>query len=402
MYNSQFHISSLIAGHVRGELTAARQRELQEWIELSEANRQLFLALTNEETLQSKLSNYSKGNTASVWNKTMLLVNAQAPAPKRLKIWPRIAVAAAAVTAIVLSIWIYTSRHPDTSRYPELVSGSQDIPPGKNTAILNFNGRTVQLSEAKTGVKFDDDKLTYSDGSALSPKGEAFPDGERMVTATTPRGGTYEFVLQDGTRVWLNADSKLEFYSSYKNKSQRIVKLEGEAYFEVAKIYSRGAGDRTDRVPFIVESAGQQVEVLGTHFNVSAYADDPEAATTLLEGSVQVTPTGKSGQNALVLKPGQQARLAGKRLKVVEVDTELATAWKNGEFIFNDETLGSIMKKVERWYDVQVEYKDINISKKQFAGTITRFAEVSDLLKMLSLTGDVHFKIEGRRIVVTK
>jgi transmembrane sensor len=304
---------------------------------------------------------------------------------KPVKLWPRIIGVAAAVAAIVFGVWFfYSSQYLVFSSQNLSVQSANDIAPGKNIATLTLaNGKTINLSDVKTGVVVGED-LKYNDGSEIA----SIPRNDSKVqtlTAATPRGGTYQITLSDGTKVWLNADSKLEFPSKFAKKEQRIVRLSGEGYFEVSK-------DKAH--PFIVESRGQNVKVLGTHFNINSYTDEGSVKTTLLEGAVNV--------NGRILKPNEKAINTNGKITIQPADIECDIAWKNGEFVFNDEPLEDIMKKVARWYDVEVEYKDPKIGKKQFAGTITRFGNVSDLLKMLSLTEDVHFKVEGRSIVVTK
>lgn len=316
--------------------------------------------------------------------------NVLSPKTKKIQLWHRMAGAAAAILVVTFGTWLYLSYRTALDK-SDLVTAGADIAPGKNIATLTLaNGKTITLSDAKHGVIIDGSKLTYNDGTPLAAsypgKEGSTEQGEGDIqTITTPRGGTYQIILSDGTKVWLNAASSLSYTPGLNKKGERKVKLEGEGYFEVSK---------DKKHPFIVESRKQNVEVLGTHFNISTYADDGTVKTTLLEGSVKV--------NEAVLSPNQQSLLTGNKIKVIEVDAENEIAWKNGEFIFNDEPLGSIMKKVARWYNVEVEYEDPDIHKKQFAGTITRFGNVAHLLKKLSLTEDVHFKIEGRRIIVTK
>jgi ferric-dicitrate binding protein FerR (iron transport regulator) len=245
-------------------------------------------------------------------------------------------------------------------------------------------------------------------------------EGEsRSLEVITPKGGTYSIILQDGTKVWLNADSKLEFLSNYRNKLQRIVKLTGEAYFEVAKILSPTGRDgrRPERVPFLVESNGQRVEVLGTHFNISAYKGET-IKTTLLEGSVRVAslaPLGRGaagGEGSVTLRPNQQSTVhlspLGRdgearegNITVKQVDATEAITWKNGKFSFEREEMLSIMRKVARWYNVDVVFQE-PLQQVKLTGSISRFENVSKLLDMLENTKEVHFKVEGRTVYVTK
>jgi len=316
------------------------------------------------------------------------------PAPNWIR---RIAVAAAAVAAIVFGVWFFNSERGVLKQVQDDVAYKNDIAPGKNGATITLaNGKVIQLSDAKSGVVVGNGRITYSsslragevskqshDEIASIPR----DDGRaQALIAATARGQTYQFTLSDGTKVWLNADSKLEFPSNFVNNKTRNVKLSGEAYFEVAK-------DKAH--PFIVATDKQEVEVLGTHFNINAYKDESNIRTTLLEGSVRV--------NEVILKPNQQSVLSGSnRIAVKEVDTEDVMAWKSGLFVFENEQLESIMRKIGRWYNVTVAYDDPEIASQTFTGTVTRFGKISIVLKRLEVTGNVKFKLEGNKIFVSK
>ncbi|MDR6784323.1 transmembrane sensor [Pedobacter africanus] len=320
----------------------------------------------------------------------MWSVIGQQTAPKKSRLWTKLSVAiAAAVAAIVLGIWFYNAPHPEGSEATRaLLNYANDIAPGKNTATLTLaNGKTITLSDAKNGVAVDGSKLVYNDGTAVTAASPKI-DSTIMLTAATPRGGTYQIILPDGSKVWLNAASSLKFPSIFNKGTSRKVRLTGEAYFEIAKDKTR---------PFIVATDKQEVEVLGTHFNVNSYADEPIAKTTLLEGSVKIS----AFNAAEILKPGEQASLKGNRINVENVDTEAAIAWKNGNFVFDDEDLESIMRKIARWYDMEVYYQD-KPQKPSSLGILSRSKNLSALLKILESSGEVHFKVEGRRIIVMK
>lgn len=318
------------------------------------------------------------------------------------RLWPRVA---AAVAAITLGVWFY---QPVLNWFQDHPGGSaatrdlytNDIAPGKNTATLTLaNGKVINLSDTKTGVIIDASKLTYNDGTNVNTTSTSPPVGlpslaggelqaadnnVQMLTASTPRGGMYQVVLPDGSKLWLNADSKISFPSQFIGDERKILLLYGEVYFEVAK---------NKQKPFFVETKGQEVEVLGTHFNINAYPDESGIKTTLLEGSVRV--------NAITLKPNQQAITINKQITIKKVNAAAIIDWKNGEFLFNDEPLESIMRRVARWYNVEVIYRSIN-PKETFGGSISRFENVSKVLENLELTGGIHFKIEGRKIIVSK
>jgi ferric-dicitrate binding protein FerR (iron transport regulator) len=189
--------------------------------------------------------------------------------------------------------------------------------------------------------------------------------------------------------VWLNAASTLKYPVAFTG-NERLVELTGEAYFEVT---------HNKAMPFKVKTGQQQVEVLGTHFNINAYTDEKITATTLLEGSVKVTTTSRNQK--MIIKPGEQSTVNGDTMNVQEVDTDEAVAWKNGYFLFNDENLAGIMKKVSRWYNVEVEYKDISLQSLIFSGTVSKYQNVSQVIKTLELTNAVHFKVLDNRIIVS-
>lgn len=304
---------------------------------------------------------------------------------KKVSLLPKLTAIAATVALIISGIWFYTY-NPIVKSKSDIINQNH-IKPGKNTATITLpDGSRMQLSESKTGVVIDANQIKYIDGTLF----ETGKDGERtgsqlsgLTTISTPRGGTYQVALPDGTKVFLNADSKLEFANQNFNKNRRV-KLTGEAYFIVVHQSKR---------PFRVESAGQTVEDIGTAFNINAYPDERITRTTLVEGSASV--------NDVVLKPNQQSTLQDGSLRVEEVDTELAVAWKNNQFIFEKEDIRYIMRMIARWYNVEIVYHG-ELPSTTFSGGVSRFANVSEVLRPLESTGEVKFKIDGRKIIVSK
>jgi len=314
-------------------------------------------------------------------------------ASRMIRLWPRIAVAAA--MAIVIfggGLFLYQQ---DKKSNPDALAYQGDVEPGKIGATLTLaNGRKILLSDAKSGELAKEAGVMISktaDGQiSYEIIGQDNQEAAKINTLSTANGETYVVVLPDRSKVWLNAASSLKYPSSFTAASQRRVELAGEAYFEIAK-------DRAH--PFIVKTAGQEVEVLGTHFNINSYGNEPVVKTTLLEGSVKVT---SSAGGDVVLKPDQQAINTGKGITVLPVTGDDAIAWKNGLFVFEDESLESIMRKVERWYDVEVEYVAGVNQKELYFGSVSRYDKVSKVLDALKSTGGLHFEIQGRRILVKK
>lgn len=375
----------LIDKYLSGRATAEEKATLESWYLMRAENIKDALPEPDYTRLEGELWPVIEAQTL--------------PEQKQQRLWPRIIVAAAAVAAIVVGVWFYSlNRHAGTPSPTELISASQDIAPGKNGATITLaNGKVIQLSDSKSGVVIGGE-VKYSDGSdvryssgAQSPTPVELqgPQGKAQhLIAGTARGQTYQFTLPDGTKVWLNADSKLEFPSHFGNLKMRTVKLSGEAYFEVAKDKSH---------PFIVKTDRQEVEVLGTHFNINSYNDEGSVRTTLLEGSVRVA--GYDGET-VVLKPDQQSVVSrAKQIDVSSVDVGDVVAWKNGKFVFVRENVRSIMNKIARWYDVEIAYEG-DVRGKALGGSVSRFKNVSEVLEMLSATRAVQFKIEGRKVIV--
>jgi len=267
-----------------------------------------------------------------------------------------------------------------------------DVSPGDNRAILTLDdGSQINLDDAQNGVlasenntdirKTGSGQLEYSTDNELIQT-------VKYNTLSTPMGGQYQLSLPDGSKVWLNSGSSIRFPTAFIGK-ERVIELKGEAYFDIKE---------NRKMPFIVRTnMSMDIKVLGTQFNVMAYDDEKSINTTLVEGSVQILK--ESG--TAFLEPGQAAILnkgTGK-IKVAEADIDEAVAWKNGYFIFSNENIESIMRKVSRWYNIDVDYQG-NLSNKDFVGTISRDKNISELLKMLELTGAIHFKVDGRRVTV--
>jgi transmembrane sensor len=275
-----------------------------------------------------------------------------------------------------------------------------DVAPGGNKAILTLaDGSSIVLDSASNGtlgqqgnikiIKLDNGLLAYSvNGKQLTENDEAFYN-----TISTPRGGQYQITLADGTMVWLNAASSIRFPVLFTG-TQRKVEITGEVYFEVAK---------NKTMPFKVKATSSEIEVLGTHFNVNAYEDEATTKTTLLEGSIKVSTTSfvSNTQTIKFLQPGQQASSSndGKINILSNADLEETMAWKNGRFQFKSADLKLMLRQIARWYDVDVEYRG-NVDL-HFTGQLTRNENVSKVFEKLALTNEVHFKIEGRRIIVS-
>ena len=303
--------------------------------------------------------------------------------------------AAAAITILVLSSALYFisfDKSEPTLVLTEPARFKNDVLPGDNRAVLTLDdGSQINLDEAQDGLLAKDNNIAIKKtgkGQLEYSAGESLATKVTYNTLSTPMGGQYQLVLPDGSKVWLNSGSSIRYPTAFTGL-ERVVELQGEAYFEIAK---------NKKMPFIVKTDNSMdIKVLGTQFNVMAYENEKNINTTLIEGSVEVLE--RSGKT--LLEPGQAAILnkGSGKVKVSKVDVEEAIAWKNGYFVFPNENIESIMRKVSRWYNIEVVYQG-NLSNKDFVGTISRDKKISEILKMLELTGAVHFRIDGRRVTV--
>jgi len=333
--------------------------------------------------------------TEAIYNS---LMEGRTPA-KVKRMWYAAVAAACLLMALGTGLFYYNQQNTEIPKNDVIVNKIHDAAPAQNTATLMLaNGKKISLADAPTGLiaeqanvsifKTADGKLVYKAKSSTAITNEPVSESSGLNTITTARGQQYQVELSDGSKIWLNAASSFTFSATFASLKQRKVELNGEAYFEVAK-------DKAH--PFIVKTDKQEVEVLGTHFNVNSYSDENRTKTTLLEGSVKVSD--KKEQK--ILHPGQESVVTKNALSVRNVNTQEAVAWKNGDFIFDNEDFGSILRQVARWYNVEIidngNHEDLHLS-----GTVSRSKNISAVLKALEVTGKVKFKVDGNRVIVTK
>lgn len=317
--------------------------------------------------------------------------------------WRLYSTAAAFALLIATGGFIFfNNRQPEVSRHTEVVK-HQDLPPGGNKAVLTLaNGKKIALNTVQKGivmvqgnahiVKLNNGQLAYNKASSSSnPQNEVVYN-----TISTPRGGQYEVVLSDGTKVWLNAQSSIRFPSAFSGDARKV-EITGEAYFEVASLPISPDEGGQSAIPFIVKVDGMTVKVLGTHFNIMAYKNEPLSKVTLLEGAVRV----KKGRQNIILEPGQQAQLnrQGRLHKNDNVDLHGAIAWKNNQFWFNNDDIQTVMRKISRWYDIDVVIEG-NIPQ-HFVGTIPRDVNVSKIFHVLQATSHIDYTIKGNKMIVS-
>lgn len=311
--------------------------------------------------------------------------------------WLRVAAALFILFTIGLSVYIWKGK---IARPESITKRTEKIVPGGNKAYLTLaNGSRISLNDIGIGklasesgiqiTKQADGEIVY----AVQEQVEGNQESEAIAynTIETPNGGHYTVILPDGTKVWLNAASALKYPTTFANTTNREVELSGEAYFEVAHDASK---------PFRVATPANQqhsrphvVEVLGTHFNINAYADEPSIITTLLQGSVMV--------NQQLLKPGYQSVFKHNKIAIEPADVEAAVGWKNGNFVFTGQDAATMLRMLGRWYDVEIDGYEL-LNDMHFGGIVSRSRNLSEVINMLQKTGDLKFKVEGRRIIMMK
>ena len=318
--------------------------------------------------------------------------------PPIVRWWIRFSIAASVLISLGLGLFYYIGGEPEDAN--SLITNNNDIPPGRKRALLTLaDGEVVDLDDVQGGViakqrglrieKQASGTLVYEQTDQIKGANEI-----GFNTVTTPRGGQYKVTLPDGTKVWLNAASSLTYPVDFQ-QAERVVELEGEAYFEVAKDHKR---------PFIVNSGKQSIRVLGTAFNVFAYADESSVVTTLVEGAVSLhykgdNPTGKIAAGGQRLKPGEQAVWSLRGVSISNVSTAEYTAWKDGIISFQDKEFNTIIRQIERWYDVTFEPQEVTVNEK-LSGMVFSDVQLSELLKALEVHTAIQFEIKGRRVIM--
>lgn len=383
------HIASLIHKLKDKEsLTAEEQQQLLHWRQADEVNERMYHTLHDREAMVKEIQQLQRYDTAAGWKelagRLQLQQTAQVSKVYRMR---RFLSAAAVLLLITGGAWLLLRPHTAVPPAGRSSAYHNDVAPGSSKATLTLaDGSTIALDNAHSGQLAQQGKVSITQHNGQLAYQPAGKEAALLYnTMTTPRGGQFQLVLPDGSKVWMNAASAIRFPAAFNGK-ERLVELTGEAYFEIAPLAAK---------PFIVKVNDTRVTVLGTQFNVMAYTEEAASRTTLVEGLVKV----EKGQQQLLVKPGQQA-LAGRELVLDEqADVEEALAWKNGRFQFGEQTsITSLMRQVANWYDVDVVYHGTVTN--HIGGSVPRTATLAHLLKVLEATGVVHFTLQGRKVDV--
>ncbi|WP_421940093.1 FecR family protein [Pedobacter sp.] len=304
-----------------------------------------------------------------------------------VKLWPYIAIASCLLLTIGLYFYLNLGYKPDAD-----LTQFADVEPGKNAATLTLDdGRKIFLTDSRNGELAQEGniKISKKDGQLIYQIVSSGKQQNKFNTLSTVNGETYAVILPDKSKVWLNAASSLKYPASFATLKNRTVELTGEAYFEIAKDAQH---------PFVVKTQKQLVKVLGTHFNINSYTDEQSITTTLLEGSVQLN----TGKTTRILKVGEQAVNENDQISISKANIDSITDWVNGDFYLDDMNFKVAMRKIARWYNLEVIY-DQSISQDiETGGAISRKNKLSTVLHLIEKSGQVHFKLAGKKLYVTK
>ena len=396
-----FEIADLIGKSLQKELTREESEQLKAWIAESEEHRELWTRLTDPVYLESHLHNWNEGDKDLYWEHLVREVS-ERRSKRRVMVRKTMRYAAVLLPLIIIAgtAWYVLGHRTGNSviESTDPLAGVHIMPQGKVAQLVLGNGTIVNLNDSlNEAITEKDGTKVHNGSSALSYISGSLQSSGRAIynTLITPRGGEYQVILSDGTKVWLNAASTLRYPTQFTGESRKVF-LSGEAYFEVVK---------NSKHPFVVHAGATDITVLGTKFNVSAYPDEVFQKTTLAEGSVQINETGQGSVNnkGVLLKPGFEAviNMGTNNININKANVEAALAWKNGMFIFDSESLGSIMRELARWYDVKVKYDEGVDTSFHFTGRIKRYKNITGILYLVEMTKKVTFSVEGNEVEVS-
>lgn len=381
-----FEFAKELLRYTRGEFSKEEEKGIEQVLLEVKGMNTLVEELKDKDRIEYEMHIIAKFNTEKALSK---LKNRKQVKRRGILSW----IAAASVVVIAgVSAWILLSQEPDVDN----LSVTEKFEPGKAIVTLEMaSGLKYRLDTLSSVVRNNRVNVAFdnNDGVLKIKEQDSLADGATKEigynTVNVPYGGTYTVELCDGTKVYLNSGTTLEFPSRFDGKVRSVI-LKGEAYFDVARNVSK---------PFVVEVDEMKVKVLGTSFNVKSYVDEPGVYTTLVEGSVAIL---RDGQPKKKIKPGEQAyyNKGVGTLSIAEVDVKEFTSWKDGVFYFKDIALEEILRIVSRWYDLEVFYMNQGAKSVIYSGKLPMYSSVEDVLRKFEISGDVRFELKGRTLTV--
>lgn len=385
MINQHFYIARLIARYLSDEIGEEEQAELTRWRDESPENERLFQEICKEENIKQNMQKRQTFHAEDGWEGVQRKIQRHRFRHRILNMCKYAAIFIFPVAIATVAIYKSGNEPQPLSQVEE-----QIVPGGKKAVLILDNGEAIDLkSTSGVELKEKDGTVIQVDSTVLNYQQAPARTSEKLAynKVNVPRGGEYQLMLSDGSKVQLNSMSSIRFPVQFAQDC-RLVELEGEAYFEVSKTGQ----------PFIVQTKGMKIEVLGTTFNISAYANE-EYQTTLVSGSVKVQT--ENGSNR-ILKPSEQACITpgSNQINVRNVDTAFYTSWIHGKINFKDQRLDDIMKTLARWYDMDVVYENEATKELRFGCYVNRYNEITPLVKLLEQTGRVTVTVEGKTIKI--
>ncbi|MFC6098999.1 FecR family protein [Olivibacter domesticus] len=377
-------IAPLIGKYLQNTISVDEMRILKNWLEENEEHKRFLESFNDTDLVNDEITFLEHLDVEAAWQK----IKKRKYRKAAVKIWMKLAVASAAIILLTLGFFLSekSSEMREVNKQKISLEGKDILPGDQRAKIILSDGTMLDLGKPFKQIK-EQDGTEIQDLRGTVNYAQNRNSIKRLIfnTLKVPKAGTYQLTLPDGTKVWVNAMSTLRFPVQFVGEERRVY-LEGEAYFEVAKDYTK---------PFVVEIAGSQIEVLGTQFNVSTYHSD--MTTTLVEGMVKVS----NGEKFKLLKPGQEAKIHQKQIAVTSANLAKAIAWKEGDFYFEKDDIMDVMQQLQRWYDFKVEYKGTKPNQ-LFSGTISRNSRLSEVLDMLNFVSDntTKFEVEDYQVKI--
>ncbi len=380
------HISSLLFKKIIGSISSTEEMELTTWRQEKQENEALYQQILDHQYIEQQLRQRNMVNIerplVDMQHRLGLIHRS-----KQTRVWHRWAIAASFLALISFgTTWLWS--HQEQKEQQEVASllspnSEGNIMPGEKKAILTLtDGRKIALG----------DKAGKSKPSLLDQAIAKMSGKEEQLCLDIPRGGEFKITLEDSTEVWLNSESQLIYPEKFSNSERRVI-VKGEAYFKVAHESNR---------PFRVETDGQVVTVHGTQFNIKSYKEDQKVLTTLVEGSISLSKKGNNGE--VRLRPNHQSQFDKQdaTTSIKTVNAEMVTSWRFGKFVFENQTLEEIMQELSRWYSFEYEFTNADLKKLEFMGSIPRYSKFTTALTILEKSGDIHFKLSGNKLTITK
>lgn len=382
-------LKALYTKYLRRQCTPEEVQKLMEHFQLY-GEQSPLAEIIERELEEGEPIEEDPADVKALLEKNFVNINRYISKKKNYSWYQQVAIAASVLLVCATGLYFYKRSDRNIDLRAEVVNVT-DVKPGGNRAKLTLsNGKTIDLDEAANGILAQQSGISITkttSGQLIYRVKTADPSSKMSYNViSTPKGGQYQIILPDGSKVWLNSASALKFPTAFDDKERRV-ELHGEGYFEITKNQNK---------PFIVQATGTTVRVLGTHFNVMAYEDEKEVRTTLLEGAVQL----KSKTASVILKPGQQGLLLENTgsIKTQDADLDAVMAWRNGYFIFDKANLPELMRQISRWYNLEIVYEG-PIGEHEFVGKIKRSSSLRTVLKVLE-NGGLNFKLEENTLTV--